>query len=258
MNGTKKRIFPVHYAPGKALFHIIVKLSDAPGSYSSVLDLLRSKVNLIGTSTYTHSDGTAMFSGFAEGISPHTTAKGLEDLIMESKAAMSADVREGKEGLLVDTYHTGFVVGSDEYILMRREGLVRVFERVSKMLGTGGDTILYEEGKAMGMRNAEIMAETIGLERVRAQISVLNRFLAAQGWGVLEGEEDLGKGGYTVTVTDCFECSESTASLKRCSFMRGYLAGAAFASYGNDYSSEETSCRLRGAKSCVFRLTPQA
>ena len=134
----KKKIFPVHYAPGKKLFHILVTLSDAPGSYSSILDLMRTKVNLIGTSTYTLSDGTAVFSGFSEALSPSTTGKDLEKLIMNSKVAISAEVYEGADGLLVDTFHTGFVVGDEEYILMRKDGMVQVFDRVSRMLGSGG------------------------------------------------------------------------------------------------------------------------
>ena len=252
----KKKIFPVHFAPGKKLFHVVVTLSDAPGSYSSILDLVRTRVNLIGTSTYTRSDGTAVFSGFAEALSPKATGKELEKLIMSSKAAISATVYEGKDGILVDTFHTGFVVGDEEYILMRKEGLVHVFDRVSKMLGSGGDALLFEEGIAMGSRNAEKMINTVGAERVRAQVGILNRFLAAQGWGIIEAKEGPGAGGFTVRVVDCFECSPGGSSRRGCNFMRGYLAGGAKATFGRDYESSETKCVLKGADACEFRLTP--
>lgn len=256
MEEGKKKIFPVHYAPGKKLFHIVVTLSDAPGSYSSILDLVRTKVNLIGTSTYTRSDGTAMFSGFSEALSRALTAKGLERLIMSSKAAISATVYEGKDGLLVDTFHTGFVVGDEEYILMRRDGLVHVFDRVSKMLGSGGDALLFEEGTAMGLRNAEMMIKNVGVKRVRAQTGTLNRFLAAQGWGEIEAKAGPGKDGFSVKIDDCFECSTDGASRGGCNFMRGYLAGGARATFGKDYESIETKCRLKGAGACEFVLTP--
>ena len=256
MKEGKKRIFPVHYAPGKKLFHIVASISDAPGSYSSILDLLRMKVNLIGTSTYTRNDGTAMFSGFSEALSPRLTAKELEKLIMGSRAAISAKVYEGKDGLLVDTFHTGFVVGNEVYILMRRDGLVHVFDRVSKMLGSGGDALLFEEGVAMSMKNAEMMIKNVGVDRVRAQMGVLNRFLAAQGWGEIEAKEGPKKGSFTVRVDDCFECTADGSSRRGCNFMRGYLAGGAKATFGRDYESKETRCRLRGADACVFQLTP--
>jgi len=252
----KKKIFPVHYAPGKRLFHIVVTLSDAPGSYSSILDLVRTRVNLIGTSTYTRSDGTAMFSGFSESLSPTLTAEELKKLIMSSKAAISAIVFEGEDGLLVDTFHTGFVVGDEEYILMRRDGLVHVFDRVSKMLGSGGDALLFEEGVTMGQRNAEMMIKTVGARRVRAQTGVLNRFLAAQGWGILAAKEGPGEDGFTVKVVDCFECSAHGSSRTGCNFVRGYLAGGAKATFGKDYESKETKCRLKGAEACEFQLNP--
>jgi len=252
----KKKIFPVHFAPGKKLFHIVVTLSDAPGSLSSILDLVRTKVNLIGTTTYTRSDGTAVFSGFSEALSPNLTSKEVQKLIMSSKAAISAEVYEGKDGLLVDTFHTGFVVGDEEYILMRRDGLVRVFDRVSKMLGSGGDSLLFEEGMAMGMRNSEMMIKNVGAKRVRDQMGVLNRFLSAQGWGILEAKTGPEKDGFTVKVVDCFECSADDSARKGCNFMRGYLAGGARANFGKDYGSKETKCRLKGAEACEFQLTP--
>jgi predicted hydrocarbon binding protein len=246
----------VHFAPGKKLFHIVVTLSDAPGSYSSILDLVRTKVNLIGTSTYTRSDGTAMFSGFSEALSPTLTGKALEKLIMSSKAAISATIYEGKDGLLVDTFHTGFVVGDEEYILMRRDGLVHVFERVSNMLGSGGDALLFDEGLAMGLRNTEMMIKNVGAGRVRDQTGVLNRLLAAQGWGEIEARPGPKKDEFMVRVVDCFECSADGSSRRGCNFMRGYLAGGAKATFGRDFQSKETKCRLKGANACEFQFTP--
>ena len=257
LTGGKRRIFPVHFAPGKKLFHIVVKLSDAPGSYSSILNLLSTRVNLIGTGTYTLSDGTAMFSGFAEGLSGKETPDALKKLILGSEAAIAAKVNEGVDGLLVDTFHTGFAVGNDPYMLMRREGLGHMFSKVSRILGSGGDALLYEEGLAMGLKNTETMVKTIGAERVRAQLGVLNRFLSAQGWGDIEAHKGPGEGEFTVIVRDCFECTESPDSRKGCNFMRGYLVGSAKVSFGKDYTSVETKCVLRRADCCEFRLTPK-
>lgn len=254
----KQRIFPVHFAPGKKLFHIIVKLSDAPGSYSSILEVLSSRVNLIGTQTYTLSDGTAVFSGFAEALSKDETSERLRQVILASKSAFAAKVVEGVDGLLVDNFHTGYKVGNDNYMLMRRQGLGHMFDAVTRMLGTGGDVLLYAEGLALGQRNAEIMIKNIGIERVRTHRILLNRFLAAQGWGVLNAKEGLHRNEFTIAVNDCFECSESHDSRKGCNFIRGYLAGGATASLGAEIESVETKCMLRGAEACEFRLRPRA
>ncbi|MDE1858889.1 MAG: hypothetical protein KGI26_07475, partial [Thaumarchaeota archaeon] len=74
MKETRKREFPLIYSKGKKLFNIVVHMSDDPGSMRAVLDALGERVNLIGTSSYTLSDGTAMFTAFAEGLSKDETA----------------------------------------------------------------------------------------------------------------------------------------------------------------------------------------
>ncbi len=254
MSGSKKRIFPVHFAPGKKLFHIVVKLSDAPGSYSSVLNLLGTKVNLIGTSTYTLDDGTAIFSGFAEGLATGLTPHELKNLIMASRSAIAADVYEGEDGVLVDTYHTGYLVDKDEHMLIRRDGMLHMFEHVSKMLGSGGDTLLYEEGKALGLRNGETMLKTLGLERVQSQAPVLSHLLAAKGFGAVEYKPGPGKNEFTMLVRDCFECAQPGSHRKGCNFIRGYLAGDATASTGREYEAEEVKCALRRGSICEFHL----
>ena len=256
MKEGRQRIFPVHFDPGKRLFHIVVRLSDAPGSYSSVLEILRQKLNLIGTTTYTLSDGTAMFSGFAEALSPKETVKGLQKLIQKSDAAIEVLVNEGKDGLLVDTFHTGFNVGGEDYMLWRRAGLAHMFDSVSKMLGSGGEALLYEEGVVISKWNAKKMAKDIGAERVKSNVGSLNRFLAAQGWGIIGAKDGQRGGEFNVVLNDCFECSGGGSSRLGCNFMRGYLKGAAMTTYGTDYESTEMKCVLKGAKACEFRLTP--
>jgi len=252
----KHRIFPVHFAPGRKLFHIVVKLSDAPGSYSSVLDLLRTRVNLIGTATYALDDGTAMFTGLSEALSPTTNGRELRNLILESKAAIEAEVAEGTDGLIVDTFHTGFNVGNEDYILERRTGVAHMFDHVAKILGSGGEVLLYEEGMATSRWNAETMVKYLGIERVKAQVAKLNRFLTAQGWGIIDFKEGPNEGEFTIEVSDCFECSGEGTSRSGCSFMRGYLTGAAMTVYDHEYNSKETKCMLKGAKVCQFYLSP--
>ncbi|HEV2138475.1 MAG TPA: hypothetical protein VGR53_06505 [Nitrososphaerales archaeon] len=178
---TKRRIFPIHYDPGKKLFQIVVKLSDAPGSFGAILNLLGPKVNLIGTTTYSLSDGTAIFSGFSESLSPKETPKSLKGLIMSSKAAIDVSVTEGIDGLLIDTFHTGIEVGGNDFMLVRRFGASLMFDHVAKLLGSGGEALLYEEGRSLSLLNAENMIRLVGLQRVRTKSAELSPFLTAQG-----------------------------------------------------------------------------
>ena len=254
--GGRHRLFPYYYAPGKKLFHVVVELSDAPGSFSSVLSLLRTKLNLIGTSTYSLSDGTAVFSGFAEAVSPGMTGQGIEKLVKGSRAAMEAVVREGRDGVLIDTYHTGLTVDGESFVLLRSRSLRHMFDRVSKMLGSGGDALLYEEGAAMGRSAVEAIQDRLEKRLARSQAGVLHRVMSAEGFGEITAEEGPAEGGFALSVRDCFECSKG-APRTGCNFMRGYFVGAAEAVFQRKFEGVETRCVLKGADRCEFRLAPK-
>ncbi|MDG6909432.1 MAG: hypothetical protein JRN08_03595 [Nitrososphaerota archaeon] len=257
LRGVKHRLFPFYYSPGKKLYHVVVKLSDSPGSYSSILDLLSTRVNLIGTSTYSLSDGAAIFSGFAEALSPKETREGIERLIRGSKAAIEVKVNEGKEGVLIDTLHTGFTVEGEDFVLMRREGLGEMFDRVTKILGSGGDALLYEQGAAMGRSAVETLTGRLGARVVESNLSAVYRVMSAQGLGEIRGEMGPKDGSFLMTVRDCFECSEG-APRGGCNFMRGYFVGAAEGIFRRKYAAQEVKCVLKGYSHCEFTLVPES
>ena len=233
-----------------------MKLSDAPGSYSRILDALRPKLDLIGTTTYTLSDGTAMFSGFAKVLSPNDTPKSLKDAIMSSKAAIEAEIFEGQDGVLVDEFHTGIEVGDDDYLLMRSESFSHVLERVSKILGSGGEALLYEEGFAMGQENSEQMIRVLGADTVRSKSDYLGHVLPSAGWGSVQADrkED---GSFLVKLTDCIECRSKGTSRLGCNFMRGYFGASVQQVFGTEMDVKEVKCRLKGATHCEFVITPK-
>lgn len=255
MKALHKRDFPTYFAKGKKLFHIIVHMSDAPGSLVAILDLLRQNVNLIGISTYTLNDGSAMLSAFAEALTPKETPAVLQQLLGQSKATLESEVREGHDGLLVDTFHTGLNVGGEDYFLARRDGVSEMFNHIVKIFGSGGEVLLFEEGKALGRENARKRVSELGVERVREEGSYLAKALAAQGWGNSETLKGRKTGEIVLEVTDCFECCGGPSGRKGCHFYRGFLEGSAEITSKVPVKSEEIQCTFKGAKACVFRLT---
>lgn len=257
MDHIARRVFPHYHAPGKKLFQIVVKISDEPGSLSRILSLLGSRVNFVGTDTYTMSDNTAIFSAFAEALSKVETPEKLSQLVMSSSAALDCEITEGKEGILVDAFHTGLVADGESTMLFRRKALARMFERVHTLLGSGGDFLLYEEGLAIGKANGEAFVKMLGRERIRELLPYLRNNLSAQGWGRIAVGGQAGGEASTIIVYDCFECSESPGSRTACHFFRGYIVGNRLATTGQDLVAEEVKCTLRGDQACEFLLTPK-
>ncbi len=257
MDHVARRIFPHYHAPGKKLFQIVVKISDEPGSLDRILNLLGSRVNLVGTDTYTMRDSTAILNAFAEALSKDETPAKLRKLVLSSGATLDCEVTEGRDGILVDSFHSGLDANGESTMLFRRKALARMFDRVHALLGTGGDFLLYEEGFAIGRVNGEGWVKMLGREKVRENLAYLRNNLSAQGWGTVAAGEQPGGEASTITIHDCFECSESPGSRTGCHFFRGYITGNRLATTGQELVAEELKCTLRGDKACEFRLSPK-
>jgi predicted hydrocarbon binding protein len=250
----KKREFSFYFAEGKKLFHIVARISDEPGSLGKVLNLLGTRVNFVGTSTYTLSNRTALFSGYAEALRANESADQLKKVVESSKAATEVAVMPGQDGILVDTYHTGFESNGQDMMLFRRAAMAGMLSQIYKLLGSGGETLLYEEGKAIGRSNMEETVKEIGKERVGANIAYLRKRLRALGWGDVDAPI---KGDRTrLQVRDCFECSDSSDSRTGCHFFRGYIVGNRGPVDGKEPVVEEVKCVLRGDEVCEFVITP--
>lgn len=250
----RKREFSFYFAEGRSLFHIVARIPDEPGSLGRIINLLGPHVNFIGTSTYTLHDRTAIFSGYAEALKKEESAEQLKALVASSKVAMDVSVMPGQDGILVDTYHTGFEAYGEEMMLFRRKAMASMLAQVYKLLGSGGETLLYEEGKAIGRSNMEETVRAIGKERVGNNITYLRKRLRALGWGDVDAPV---KGDRTrLQIKDCFECSANTDSRTGCHFWRGYIVGNRGAIDGKDPAAEEVKCVLRGDEVCEFVITP--
>ena len=257
MEERKRPVFPYYYAPGKRLVHIVARISNQPGSLSEILELLASRVDLIGTSTYLTNEGNAIFSGFAVVLSPGDKPNDLKKLVQSSPKTIEARVDEGQDGVLVDSFHLGIGIGGRSFMRFRREGLSKVFDKVVEMLESGGETLLHEEGSALGKDNAKTVIKLIGAEMAVEKTQDLRLVLRAMGWGMISVPEVDPDARGVVQVKDCFECGGGSKVRQGCHFFRGYLEGYGSTLYGLDVGSEETKCILRGDAVCEFVLKPK-
>lgn len=252
MDQVARREIPYYFAPGRRLFQIVVKIADEPGSLGRVLNLLGTKVNLVAMTSYVLPDNVAIVSGFAEAPSQDETAARLQSLIVSSGVALDVEVSEGRDGMLVDTFHTGLETGGEYLMLVRRRALTRMLDVVSRLLGSGGEVVLFQEGMAIGRANGEAFVRSLGAEKVRENIGYLSNNLAAQGWGRVAVEASLDQETLRVLIRDCFECSSNERARTGCSFFKGYIVGNESVTFRKEFAVEETKCRLRGDDACEF------
>ena len=252
MDHTARREMLYYFAPGRRLFQIVVKIADKPGSLGRVLNLLGTRVNLVGMTSYVISDDAVIASGFAEPLSQNETAAKLRSLILSSGVAQDVEVLEGRDGMLVDAFHTGLETGGEHLILVRRRALTQMLNVVVKLLGSGGEVVLFQEGMAIGRANGEAFVRSLGVEKVRENIGYLSDNLAAQGWGRVAVEASPDRETLRILIRDCFECSSDEGARTSCNFFRGYIVGNGSVTFRKEFVVEETKCRLRGDDACEF------
>jgi len=254
-NGVqRKTVFPFHYSNDKRMVHVLARLSDEPGTLASLLSILGSKVNLIGTSSYSTPDGAAIFSGFGKILSDSDDAKSIQKHAAMAPSVLSCQVWEDKDGLLVDRFHTGFQAGFGEpYLMFPLKGLSETFERISETFGSGGQTILYTYGLDYGTARAPLYKSIMG-EHPERRLDELTAIVGALGYAASTATLEPSSKVLRLTARECFECSTPTGTGRRCSFLRGMAVGIFSTLFNKELTCEETKCRHKGNKECEFVL----
>jgi predicted hydrocarbon binding protein len=251
-------VTPYYFAPGKKLFQIVVKVRGDSGALGSVLGSVESAVRPVASVTYALPDNASMLSVVGEALSDADTAEMVRSSVTTNGAALEVEVLEGREGMLVDTFHTGLATGAGYIMMIRRHSLTRMLDRVKRLLGSGGEVVLFEEGIAVGKANGEAFLKALGAEKVRRNIDYLRSNLSAQGWGSVSVKVSADGQTRTMVVEDCFECSSNDGGRTGCQFFKGYIMGNTSAIFGKAFSVEETVCRLRGGDVCEFVVESRA
>jgi predicted hydrocarbon binding protein len=247
----RKKEFAFHYSPDKKLVHVVAKLQDHPGAFASLLKALGTRLNLMSTSSYVLEDGCAIASSVGETLFQSDTARSIQQAASSSVHVMSCQVWESHDGLLIDQFHSGIQSGGGEsYVLMHRTGLADMFMEVRKVLGSGGDTILYLQGKNYGRLRVEACASMFGPSPA-SKLQELSHIYEALGFGSTKITAN-SAGEVKLILNDDFECDTSTRGGKTCSFTRGLAEGSIEAILKEEMTSEETRCRLRGDDECEF------
>jgi len=252
LNGGRRRELPYVFSPDKRLLQIVVSMKDIPRAYATVLQLLADKVNLIETVTYAVGD-RAIFSGFAEALSPADRPDEIRKLVCDCPMVYDCVVAEGSNGVLVDTFHKGLETSSGEPLVMfRRTGLARMFARIAKRSDSEGETVLFNEGLAVGESDGSELLRTWKPGFMEEGFSTLLSLFSAFGWGNATATDRSDLHRVRIRMDDCFECSSGQGGNRSCAFVRGFLIGSARELLGREVTCEESVCRFKGADYCEF------
>jgi len=247
-------IFPFHYAPNEKTVYVTASIPDTPGTLAALLKVLSSRVNLIGTSSYSLPRNVAIFAGFGKVLSEAVNAQSLQAEIVKAAGVNHCQVWESNQGLIVDRFHTGFQGGVGEpYLVFPTGGLSDAFEKIVGTFGSGGSTLLYDLGLDYAKGRSGLYKGMMG-PHPESRIDELTAIVTALGYGNSTASFDPGYSALRLTSEECFECSTPSETGRTCSFLRGMAVGIFSHLFGLELVCEETMCRHRGDEYCKFVL----
>jgi predicted hydrocarbon binding protein len=250
-----KDIMGYYFSPDKRVYVGSVVLRDVPGALAGVATALgKEGINLVASeSANIEGTRTSSWGFFAEAEDSVDIGK-IRALIEATGYALKIDIPEGADGVVVDRYHYPPKFTSGHQVMMlRREDMVDMFNRIRKIFGSGANVIIYEMGMAAGESDAKELAESMGKERVVGNLLELVYLYLAQGWGLPEVTDlTLDPLRAMLRFKDCFECVSAKSSTPNSHYLGGHLVGLAWTIFGTRVKCTETRCVSMGDPYCEF------
>lgn len=247
-----------HYNPKKKVFLVSIEIKNDPSALASIASILSSAdVNVLsGFTSMNQETQTGIWGFFAETQKDVRVAR-LKQLIDSSPYVISSSVVEGTEGLVVDTIHFPVKLNSGEtMILVRREVFGDMFNRLGEIFGTGGETIVFEEGEATGESDARRLIEVFGRDLAQQSIPELSSLYLTLGWGRPELLRfNAIPFSATIRLSDSFECSGQKSTKPHSNFIRGHMIGLINTLFQKKVQCVETKCSALGDPFCEFTVS---
>jgi predicted hydrocarbon binding protein len=247
-----------HYNPKKKVFLVSIEIKNDPSALASIALILSSSgiVILSGFTSMNQDAETGIWGFFAEG-QKDVRAAFLKQLIDSSPYVLGSSVVEGTDGLVVDSLHFPVKLNSGEtMILARREVFGDMFNRLGEIFGTGGETIVYEEGEATGESDAKRLIEVFSRSVAQQYVAELSNLYLTLGWGRPELVQFKAiPFSATIRLYDSFECSGQKSAKPHSNFIRGHMTGLINTLFQKDVLCIETRCSSVGDPFCEFTLS---
>ena len=238
---------------GMKHFEVLIGLDNLPGMLARVSSVIASfNVNIMSGFHNNIPDYGGAWTVFIE-VPP---AVPHDELIAKLRAIEG--VREVRVKCLeridfLDEFFFPLTMIKKRILILGQDAFMNLKSQLIAMLGTGGEFILYNEGKGIG----ESMIEGIPriLSSYEEKLEYIKDLFRALGWGLLEFNGiNLEKKAGTIVMKDNFEASSKYAG--HCHMTRGALNAIIKGVFDRpDIDLLETACKGLGDPACVFKLS---
>jgi predicted hydrocarbon binding protein len=242
--------------PAKRTFFVALKVRNGPHGLKGLAVLItEAKLNVISGQLFS-TDGGSILSLFADTEKGGLTAQELRERLLKLEGITEASVEADTDGLAVDTTGSKFMGSLGERsVPFRQKSLLNMFSMMRRQFGTGGEVILFEEGRRMGGDTGKVLLKALGADFIARHLDRVLSIWSASGWGQLRLDSyDPSSPALSITIKDSFECNGVRSDKPVSQLFRGHLEGAVSTLLGVRLRCQETACVAAGARECVFVL----
>ncbi|MEM0288248.1 MAG: V4R domain-containing protein [Nitrososphaerota archaeon] len=250
-----KHVEVFRYMPDRKLVQIILNLKNEPGALAEATVSISSwGLNILYCSAYAANE-----HGFADIIAEQrkdcdiiSVQQKLESLHSVNKA----NIKQADQGLIVDSDSYPVMLSSGQSaVILRKELIASMLKSTRDAFGSGGEVIVYQQGKASGKNEALWLIKVLGEERLINNVQYLLRIFGAFGWGKAELVSfNMQPFKGIIRFYDSFECSVQS-DRPYSQFIRGFISGLAETIFGIKAKCSENKCRAAGDSYCEFEIS---
>jgi predicted hydrocarbon binding protein len=253
-----KAISAFVYFPKKNFFLLNLEVRNRVGDLAAISHVLaESKIGILNGSFHRGEDGRpGSWEMFVVPQDQNISADEMKRLLTSCPDVLSCQIRESRDGLLVDTLTFPITLSSGERaMIMRHDVWNSMLQKTRQKFGSGGNVIIYDQGVIAGKIAAKELLAAIGKENIGAQINQVFSTYQALGWAraaVLKYSRD--PLGLIVRMYENSECTGQQSERPTGHFIRGHIAGMGEEMFNMKVKCEETSCLAMGNDYCDFLL----
>lgn len=151
------KLMVLEYLPGKNLLMGVAELKNEIGALAEATSIVaKAGLNLTYSKTFALSGDDVAVWSFTGILGPNDDPNRIERALGDSPKVLACKIRVSDRGLILNDLQFPISIGEGERaMLVVPHALTSMFSRMTELLGSGGRTVLYEEGKAAGKERGE-------------------------------------------------------------------------------------------------------
>lgn len=246
------------YLPKKSFYLLNLEIRRRPSDVVAVSTALAdSRIEIIcGTFSLGLMGNPGTWQIFVEPQDVGTTPEMIRRLLLSLPGVVSCQIKQSKDGLLVDELTFPIVTSSGERAMILRNDIFNgMLQATRNRFGSGGDLIIYDQGVSAGRISGKELLAAMGKEKIGEHIDQVVGMYQSLGWGIAKLVKfNLSPLELNIRMFDSAECSGQKSAKPVSHFMRGHLAGVVDGIFGTEPRCTETNCLAVGDKYCEYKL----